>query len=544
MYKVMVVDDESLGRKSIRKMISELALDVEVIAEAKHGEEALEFIAISKPHIVVTDMNMPVMDGQRFLETLHERYGDIRVIVISGYSQFEYLKAAIRYQACEYLLKPVSPKELHGSMIKAIEAIRGYMNLQQRQIETREMRRMKRSVFLQNVTGRRIANKSDIVQQAEELRIEAHQDYWLVVIRYRRFLEAARTSFHGNADLLMFSIENILREILHDDLAPAYKSDDGMSLCLVVPETPSHLDSPNGESGPFEPHRWLRAFHEAVRRMLKLEVLAGISEKFASLAELPEAYQAAYRAILRQDLHGTGLTISSADQTEPSKEQELLTSFDVQAIRQALGSGSVKDCRRLLNDYLERVERTAVMTIARLHQDLAKILEAVLSELKGIAASTLHPPVFDSRTITGVLDPGELRQLMDGWMAAIEAYGAGRREPESAQAIQLIKAYLDAHYFEDVSLIDVATRFHLDPSYLSKLFKSVIAENFIEYVTRKRIEKACELLRSSDRKISDISELVGYENQRYFSQVFKKSTGQTPSEYREAHADETGSTKN
>ncbi|CAM4261715.1 response regulator [Paenibacillus phoenicis] len=545
MYKVMVVDDETLGRKSIRKMISELSLDVEVIAEAQNGEEALELIEISKPHIVVTDMNMPVMDGQRFLEALHDRFGDIRVIVISGYSQFEYLKAAIRYQACEYLLKPVSVPELRESMVQAIEAIRRYMSLQQQQRETREMRRMKRGAFLINVTVQRITNRADILQQARELQMDAGIRYRLVLIRFRQFSEVARTNFHGNAELLMFSIDNILREILGDDQIPAFISEDGMGYCLIVPASSIEgqafaASEAGGDSVRFE---WLEALHEAVQRTLRLEVLAGVSGLCEGFAELPEAYRTAERTLLRLTLHGSGLTVSLADNPEQPRKTEALPSFVAQEIRQAFASGNAKDLRRLLDEYQARVDRSVDITISQVHRELAIIREAAVSEMRGIAAA--HPPLYDAAAITEVTDPAELRRLLTGWADAAEEYGADRRETDSSQLIWHIVDYLDAHYFEDISLIDVATRFHLDPSYLSKLFKSVTSENFIEYVTRKRIEKACELLRSSERKISEISELIGYENQRYFSQVFKKSTGQTPSEYREAQqSGEAGNPKN
>ncbi len=544
MYKVMVVDDETLGRKSIRKMISELSLDVEVIAEAQNGEEALELIEISKPHIVVTDMNMPVMDGQRFLEALHDRFGDIRVIVISGYSQFEYLKAAIRYQACEYLLKPVSVPELRESMVQAMEALRRYMSLQQQQRETREMRRMKRGAFLQNITAQRIANRADILQQAREMQMDPGIRYRLAVIRFRRFSEVARTSFHGNAELLLFSIDNILREILGDDQMPAFISEEGTGYCLIVPASSFEgaAFATAGRAGVPVWCEWLEALHEAVRGTLKLEVLAGVSGICDGFAELPEAYRAAEGTLLSQTLHGSGLTVSLADHPEQPRKAEALTSFVAQEIRQAFASGNAKDLRRLLDEYLVRLDRSTGIPIGQVQRELAIIREAAVSEMRGIAAT--HPALYDAAAIAGVTDPGELRRLLAGWAEAAEEYGAGRRETDSSQLIRHIVDYLDAHYFEDISLIDVATRFHLDPSYLSKLFKSATSENFIEYVTRKRIEKACELLRSSERKISEISELVGYENQRYFSQVFKKSTGQTPSEYRDAQAGETGNTKN
>jgi len=521
----MVVDDELWGRRAISKMISELSLDVEVIAEARHGEEALKLIGVSRPHIVVTDMNMPVMDGLHFLEQLHEHYSDIQVIVISGYSQFDYLKAAIRYQACEYLLKPVAVGDLRSAIIKAMERSSKYRSLQQQKKEAIDLLKLKRSAFLQNVTGGRITNKTDIVKQQEELKFpDLTGGYRLVVMMFRHFQEAARTRFHGNADLLMFSIENILHELLQDELALVYKSDDRLRICVVLTGSSAAM-----AEGP----AWLPEFHHAIQRMLKLELCVGVSPAVAGLADLPEAFRCATKTIGYARLHDTGYRVYSAEEADNSGGKEILTSFDLQSFRQAVGSGNLKDVGRMLEDYMARVEGSGSITVGQVQQELGRMLDIAVSELKAMTAA--RPSVFDPQSIMGVMDGSELSRLLEGWLEGIRAYSSGPKESESIQTVQQIANYLDTHYFEDISLIDAATRFHMDPSYLSKLFKTVTSENFIEYLTRKRIEKASELLRDSERKICAISELVGYENQRYFSQVFKKNTGLTPSEYREKH---------
>lgn len=523
MYKVMVVDDETWGRKSVSKMISELALDVEIVAEARNGQEALGLIPLNKPHIVVTDMNMPVMNGERFLETLYKLHGDIRVIVISGYSQFEYLKAAVTYQACEYVLKPISVPELRTAMTKAIEACRDYMNLQQQKKIAQDNLKLRREQFLQHVAGRRITNLSDIHNQAEELQL-AHgaNPYRLAVFKFRQFREISTTKFHGNADLFMFSAENILFEVMRDENRLSYKSDDRRSLVLLLPEGLYDI-------GRVE--RLAADYHEALRGTLGTDLVAGVSAPFASLDKLPEAYGAANDELRKNKLDATGLSLCSADRPVPDSSAGILTTFDLKALGQAAGAGNGKDSRKLLADFVQRIGQRPATTIRDAHRELAKVTDIVAGESKALTQA--YPDLFDGTAIAEILDLRLLHAFVDRLADAIAASHPDDAISQSAETIGRIVSYLDARYFEDVSLIDVATRFHLDPSYLSKLFKSVTDENFIEYVTRKRMEKACELLRSSDRKINEIAELTGYENQRYFSQVFRKFTGRTPSEYRD-----------
>lgn len=532
MYKVMVVDDESLGRKSVCKMISELALDLEVIAEARHGEEALELMRISKPHIIVTDMNMPVMNGQQFLEALYTNYAEIKVIVISGYSQFEYMKAAVTYQACEYVLKPISMLDLKSALVKAMEASHNHLTLQQQKKFTKDMWQLRREVFLQHVTSRRITNVADIQAQAEELTIfSAKGSYRLTVCMFRQFHDISTKKFHGNADLLMYSIENILTEVLssavHDVVPLIYKSDDRMSLCLYFPE--SAYDEP-------QIRQLLVAFHNAIHQMLQLNVVAGLSNVFNRLERLPDAFDTAYEQMRNNELHTTSFSLSSLNPSTgtATASPELITVFELKTMQQAFAAGHGTESRELLRNFLHKAEKMSGLSIREGQRALKKLTETASAEMKELALS--YPQLFDVRSITAVVDHSQLRHFLAEFTEAIEEYHASKGMTPSVHSIHEIAAFLDAHYFEDISLIDIATRFHLDPSYLSKQFKSVTSENFIEYVTRKRMEKACELLNLSESKINEISELVGYENQRYFSQVFKKFTGKTPSEYRDRHA--------
>ncbi|RXZ82188.1 response regulator [Paenibacillaceae bacterium] len=559
LYKVMVVDDEPWGRKSISKMINELALGAEVVAEARHGEEALQLIFVSKPHIIVTDMNMPVMDGQRFLEILHKQYSEIKVVVISGHSRFEYMKAAVAFQACEYVLKPVSLADLKDAICKAIEASNNHVSLQKQQQSIHEIRKLRTEVFLQNVTGGRIANTMDIEAQSEELGIaSAFGSYRLAVCMLRQYHHISRTKFHGNADLLMFCIENILYDVVQDSCLLAFKSDDKMRLCLLLPVERFHaVDIGN----------LLGLFRDAVSEVLHTDIVVGVSAVYAKLEQLPAAYREANRQLTSNPLFGNGLAVSwPASAAEPTADalrrphdvsqahaqserpaiveeisgepaaygvdghNALLTVFELKALQQAMASGNAEAVVRQFHVFLHKAQSASSLSIRAGQHNLQKLIEVTAAELKGISRTS--PALFDFRSVTDIVDGKRFTAYIAELTASITDFMNSKTATDSTEGIRDIIAYLDGHYFEDISLIDVATRHHIAPSYLSKLFKTVTGENFIEYVTRKRMEKACELLRSSEQKVNEIAELVGYENQRYFSQVFKKFTGVTPSEYK------------
>lgn len=525
MFKAMVVDDESLGRKSVGKMIAELQLDVEVVAEARNGAEALALIPVSQPHIIVTDMNMPVMNGQQFLEQLYHRYNHIKVVVISGHSQFDYMKAAVAYQACEYVLKPVSFADLKDAMVKAIQASRSHMSFEQREQFAKEIRKLRTEAFLQNVTERRIANSADIVSQSAKLLSNPPIGrYRLAVCMLRRFRELAETKFNGNADLLMYSVENMMNELTSGSSLYVFKSDDRQRLCLLLPESVTDGSAVR---------ELLQPFHDAVSRMLQLYAVVGLSEPRDRLDQLPEAFEEARDRLYGNLLRGTDFTVKTSDAPPEMQERgEVLGGFDAKLLQQAIVSGQATSARRMLGEFARKAETAESLTIRSAQKELRKLGAAAGSEWPAIAASSSL--LSDHRGIENVMTLSALNDYVGEVSAAIEAHICAKTASDAANPIREITAYLDEHYFEDVGLIDIATRHHMDPSYLSRQFKAATGENFIEYVTRKRMEKACELLRESDRKVSDIAELVGYENQRYFSQVFKKFTGQTPSEFRES----------
>ncbi|WP_139993799.1 response regulator transcription factor [Paenibacillus paridis] len=527
MYKVMVVDDEPWGRKAISKMIGELPLDLEVIAEARHGEEALELIRMSKPHIVVTDMNMPVMNGKSFLAELHKEYSEIKTVVISGYSAFEYMKAALTYQACEYVLKPVSAAELRAALGKAIAASQSHLSLQQQKKHKEDMLSLKREVFLQHVVSGRINNQADLYAQATELGLGcASSRLRLAVLKLRQYRRIVDRKFHGNADLLMYSVENIVLEMLRGETTVAFKSDDRENIIILFPDSMDHAPCL---------HAFLDKFHEAMKHMYQADVIVGLSPADEPFEQLPAAYHAAQQALLANPFQGTGLDVCGARRLAAVPDQAILSSFEAQTLKQALVSGKSKDMQRIFNQFVHQILSAQGASIQSVQRELAGAVELLpIGDQHQLERSSFLEP----KAILQVLEPAELHI----WAAQVRAFAeqlATRHEkPDTDHTIREIVALLDQRYFEDLSLVDMATRYHIDPSYLSKLFKTVTGENFIEYVSRKRIEKACELLGGTDRKIIEISELIGYENQRYFSQVFRKVMGLTPSEYRESKAQE------
>jgi two-component system response regulator YesN len=521
MYRAMVIDDEQWVRKSISRMIDELALGIEVVAEARHGEEALEMILIHKPDIVLTDMSMPIMSGQQFMKHLYTHHKEIKVIVISGFSNFEYLKSAISYQAYDYILKPVSVTDLKNALSKAIADFNKERQNDYHRHLSLTARKLKREEFLQHVANHRISNRSDIAKQAEELQIaRPFGQYRLVAMAYRRFTQMAEAKFKGNVDLLMFSLENILCDVIEDDELLIFKSDDKMRLFLLLPAE---------KYGLSEIRAVLSKYHDSVQSLLNLDVLAGVSRMFGGLTELQTASKEAMDMVGQNPFGSNGLHVCFYDEIVTSLDVEWITNFDLKKIKQALAVKSEQDIKRFLASLTDKIGSYKEISIHDINREFRKLSIAISEGMK--ENSLINP--YEHHVMEWMIGPEDVTAFIDKMTKQVEygfrhSGGVGLRN-----VMEEITGFLKEHYFEDLSLVDVATRFHFDPTYFSKLFKAFNKESFIEYMTRLRIEKACDLLLNSNMKIHEIAELVGYENQRYFSQVFKKVTGNTPSDYRE-----------
>ncbi|MFC5405365.1 response regulator [Cohnella soli] len=430
MYKIMLVDDEVWVRRSLKEQIHWSALHAEFCCEAADGENAYRLAMDLRPDIIITDIKMPLMDGIEFMDALQRDLPHIKVIVISGYSEFEYVQKAMVRKATNYILKPIEEQALNESLSLAINEIWNTRLEREEKINLQMTLNQNLPALLEQYLNRIISDTGITGKQFLtlltdlDIQFDRSSSFLIAVIHTHNYEQLLNTKFNNDDVLLNYSMNNIIS-----------KSGEGST------------------------------------ELLSARNIKNKNEHIVLLSCFSPA--------------------SMHEGEEKSSPRELLHTI-LDNLRSYLGA----DASAGIGAAYERIENMTNSYVEATH---------ALKQLR----------VRDAR---GVILYEEVRKK--------------DKEPKD-DIIGKIVEYMKSNFKEPITLETVAERFALNSSYLSRLFKQECGENFIDFLTRIRIEKASKLMLNPHLKTYEIAEIVGYENTNYFSKVFKKIIGLSPTEYRE-----------
>ncbi|MFC3801818.1 response regulator [Cohnella sp. GCM10012308] len=520
MYLVLIVDDEPEIRQGLKLKIDADKLGLELAGEASNGVEALERLEDEAFDIVITDMNMPVMDGVSFLEACRERHPDIRLVVITGYEDFQYARAALRHQASDYLLKPVAADELADVLAKVTAELDG-----ERQETAREERtKWELSQYYQEMKEhfivRLIKGEADREAAALERARKFGLDAWsgmevrFLTVGLRR-RTAARTP-DRSPDQFRLALELICRERAQESGGACEAFRDASYPGLV------HFATAESEA-------WQRDFAERLAEqaaaLLGFELAVGLGRPATGFGQWKEGYLS---ALLAWNLSESGL--AEEDRRTPAG-RTALTGEELKVLERYLARGELNAFERAIRQPLDEAFAASQAGFVKVIFQLYLALESQAFEL--------HIAIDHAEQLW--LRP-ELALALDSADKAIEfltriADKVARQHRHEAEEndhalIDAVLRYIDENYMTDLNLTDLAERFNYNPSYFSEMFKSKVGKTFIQYVTDARMAQAIRLLEGTQLSLWDIAELTGFSNASYFSAKFKRMYGVTPSDYR------------
>lgn len=525
MYKILLVDDERQIRQGLRAKLDWNKHGFELCGEAADGKEALEWIERLRPDVVITDIRMPIMDGVELLRNCQAAYPDIRFIVLSGYEEFNYVKAALKYGACDYLLKPVIRKEMASRLdqikqeLDAKHRERGEEAKLKHQLDE-HLQRLREQFWLQ--VARADNERADWAGEAKRLgldhMIQPDARIRFVTLEIRDNREDAS---HSSPDLLLLLAAYLMsRELLQLWSEEAYVFRDP-----AIPQL-LHLVLKCEEFGDEMLENWLHAeFRPQLETMLKVRTRMGLGATVKGEAEWRRGYLSSRLHWMRQPSSAAPSLEVNSLELLPIAEKRLTSSVmegDMPAFQRTLRSLLDTGSTFTLQDQSVLLLRVLLFFDALGLKHGLK-LEETEHMISGLPESLWQLQTADKAEALFV-------RIAEQLMNHIQ-----RGQPSSGhEVIQRVAAYLHEHYAdEDVSLSRMASHFHLHVTYLSELFKKTIGKNFSDYLTEIRITKAQELMNDPRLKVADVSGLVGFSNSNYFSQVFKKMTGLSPMEYRQ-----------
>lgn len=536
MYRILLVDDESQIRIGLKKKISWEDAGFTLCGEAANGKEALQAIEELQPDLVITDIRMPVMNGIDLLNACKEKHKNIKLIVISGYDEFEYVKEAMKCGAQDYLLKPVIRKEMQ-ELLQSI-----YSELEQRKEDKERERQLRNDLddslqqlrehfWLRLVRSDNDESRPQIYQEASRLGLEglingqARLLFATVKIRDTRHSEELKSP----DALLLLAFFLLSRELIEmrgtEGQGHVFRNPANNSLLHLV----LHID----DFGLEEAERWLKTdYQNQINSLLKIRSVIGIGEPVKGVGELRKGFLSSQLKWLQSmPAHNHKNLDSHDDRNEETFE------FSNQMERQLASSLEEGNTEAFNKHLISIFHGETPMNLQQLSMLCLRMLLFMeqFSQRRGIRLEKVQHMLWGLPESIWRLDKPEHamnyiillgQEIMDKLQKAAPSSGN--------EIIEEIQLYLHDHYAsEDVSLSKLANRFHLHYTYLSELFKKQTGQNYSDFLKNLRIEKAKELLGDPLLQVSDITELVGFVNPNYFSQVFKKTVGVSPNEYRQ-----------
>ena len=536
MIKIFLVEDEIAIRKGIKNSIDWEKEGYEFVGEAGDGELAYPMILKTKPDILITDIKMPFMDGLQLSKLVRKELPATKILILSGYDEFEYAKEAIKLQVAEYLLKPISSAKLLDVLAQVKEVIR--QELEEKELikkykeDMKENRELEKERFLNQIITQDLS-LAQILETGESLGMDLGASlYNILLLKITENVGKQETyaEIESALDTLsgVFSFRRGVDEWLF-----LLTADDAEQMEQRIESCRKTVRQITGKSDP--PVEYFGALGNPVKRLREIKnSLKEAEKKFAF------QYFKKWNQILEIPVRDVGS--SENPQTEKKENEELLISsvqvdkLNHKIIENFIHTGLRREVSNFVEDYFMSLGEKSVQSLMfRQYVAMDFYLAAVaFLETLGFSSKELVERCGDLKEMEQVIQTTEqtkeyIKKVLDATLECRESVSRKRYSDLLKEAV----SYIEHHYEEeDISLNQVAASVNISPSHFSTIFSKEMGETFIEYLTNVRMERAKQLLRSSTMKTAEIAYAVGYKDAHYFSYLFKKVQKCTPREFR------------
>ncbi len=532
MYKVLLVDDETLIREAISENIQWEEMGFSFMGACENGKQAIEKIEKEQPDLLLTDINMPFVDGMELTKFVYENYPDTKVIIISGFDEFEYAKNAVKYQVLEYILKPITPMEFSETLLRVKKMF------DERKESQQDMKKI-RSAYVSNlpmVQGRYLHNLlngtvdySKISEKQEELRLQLEAEVYNTALVEGDNLAPFISQYANVKDeLALFAIYNITAEIVAaENCGIAFQGTD---------EKTSILFMGNEEDALKEKIRQvLPKIRQAIEEFLQIQVTIAVGKTVHDLEELPDSFAKTKSALEYKFMLGGNQIIEAEEFEEIRNSARHIDIFEwASQIATIIRTNKIEEIEQKTREFVGCI-KTSYVNKTRSFVYVQNLVLSIINLLE--LPTELEDEIYSQeKSFMIQLDACENLDEVAARMCGVFRYIckilSNQRDSYGKRQAMLALEYIEKNYGDSsVTLNSVCTALAMSTSYFSSVFKNYTGETFIEALTKKRMEKAKALLEKGNLKTYEIAEAVGYSDAHYFSITFKKIVGKTPTEY-------------
>ena len=545
MLKIFLAEDEVIVRETIKRMIPWEDLGFELVGEAADGEMALPLLLRQKPDLLITDIKMPFMDGLTLAKVAKKEIPGLKVVILSGYDDFNYAKQAINIGVEDYLLKPITK----NALIERLTEIRSRYEHEKTQKEYyekfhREMqayeKNSSRDFFEALVSGS--MDMMEIYRRSEKLGLDIVAEAYNVLIFTMNCEEDFSGQREGYSEWEAESLE-LLEEFFSENTSAMPFRCNIFSYGVLIKGQKETIEE-NTRSCVSEIQRIFD------RKEQKRQWFVAAGEPVERLSQIQKSYYSASRAFSQRYLYDENILyydeMASMEKKNVTEDDSTyLQKVDVNALNPAilqkfLSNGLLEETENFVKDYFYAIGQEPLESLVFRNYVTLNVRFSVMSFLKEIGCDTRTLEQEDTEDVLS--ESSKSLENAIAYAKKIISQAIALRDQNSGNKNRSILKtavdFIDSHYMEeDMSLNKAANAANVSANHFSALFSQNMGQTFIEYLTNLRMNKAKEYLRCTSMRSSEIAGEIGYKDAHYFSYLFKKTQGMTPSDYRKARED-------
>lgn len=524
MYKVVLLDDQSRITRGLKEIIGWERLGCQVVGEANNGLQGLELIDKTSPDIVITDIRMPKMDGLQMIKVLKQRKQNVEFIILSGYSEFEYAKKGMELGVNFYILKPVDENVFEECLQNVCNKIAEQKQRKDEFLEYKRKSSDRQEEFSCLALREIVDGSTDNAEEIQDLLYYSNikldgNSFNCILIEFddisracvKKYLKDIKSiiarGLAGFFDFEAFKYSDYQAGVL---IAHKEKIDFDL-LCVLLEQIQKELIAFTGTN-----------------------IFIGIGSAAASISGIARSFEQA-RDALNYKIINEKNTLFLFDKLKNLTDNTFSISKEILGeLEKSIYSSDLPGSKIAVEKYFNVLLAEKKLRTRDIQLQCLFVIIAIASKMRSIQFDLnefVGRDILSLNRISRFKTAEEIKNWLINVISIIIEMG---KIPKSVQkdTFDEIKEYIQTHYFEGLSLNTIAEHFYFNPYYLSQLFKKKTGESYLTYVTKIRMKKAKELLMTTDLKIYEICNQIGYESTRYFNKTFEKLVGCRPTEYR------------
>lgn len=532
MIKLLICDDEPWICFLVRQLLDADRLGIQILEDVYDGETAYQRIVSKNPDIVITDIKMPGMDGLEMIEKVRRAGLNTRFVIVSGFGTFDYARKAIRYQVEDYLIKPINKTDVNEIVEKLCMAIHGEKEsagqIRKTIDDLNKSYALNRSFFLSNIIfNHEEIKNSNLEEVNEKYGFQFLEGHFLLGIINLLAIEKIHDS--SGVKKMKDLLQSVFSEMCFE-CEPYIYRESIILLLNYAPEKEVEL---------------YKTFHHYIRKFSASPEYAGLfrtvvllSEPVKEMDRIGDLYWETQELLPAGILRGYNC-VCQVDETITCDPSQIIFKEQIrEGIKKSCENELVKLLSSLLLELLTDNRSLIIKAPKLFHVLIREVVDYVgrLTERTETQKSALIKEIMDGYPECSSSE--ELSEFLAGKIYSVFNEYNRLKSANKNLAIQTAKQYIDQHYMENIAMEKVAQMVFLSPSYFSTLFKKELKLPFGDYLIEIRIKKAKEMLASNEYSVTQVAEMVGYKDAKYFSRIFCKKVGLKPLEYRRLRASE------